>query len=79
VTPPPITEPVVMYEAIRTYHEWGPWTWTTDGYGTVLDGTPPSPLMEKLFIAALATPVAILIGLVLLVWIIAALRFLGSP
>jgi hypothetical protein len=63
--PPAITDPVVMYDAIRTYHEYGPYSWTTDGYGAMVDGRPPSAFERALWWG----PIVVLVGALICMWI----------
>jgi hypothetical protein len=63
--PPAIAAPVVMYDAIRTYHGWGPYFWTTDGYGRLIGGSPPSTIEKALWWG----PIVVLVGALISIWI----------
>ena len=80
VTPPPVIEPVVIYDAIRTDHEWGVYFWTTDGYGTPIDGRPPTPFQKALWVVPFAILCGALITMAILIVVAEAIRFVGwSP
>lgn len=60
MTPPPIVAPVVMYDAITVYHEWGIWSWETDYWGNATRGEPPSELQKALYLAPFIVMLALL-------------------
>lgn len=65
MTPPSINDPVVMYDAIRTYHEWGLWAWETDHRGNVTAGRQPRWWEKAMFLSPVPITFVYIVLLVL--------------